>query len=139
MDGSEALEGAVVELESDAVIQRPDHIGQVEGIHVLLSDLAPDGGQGSVERRYRIGELVVEAPHLRVDLPFDDAVHVAQDHRFHAVEDERSQRVDGPLHHHQSAHKHKVSEQAGHMVYKFIQLKRATKNDVAGRILHQYI
>lgn len=91
VERSKALEGAVVEPENDAIVHGSGDIGHAERIHISLPDFGPGDGDSGVERRHRIRELVVEVPHLRVDLTFDEPVHVAQHRWFDRVEDVRSQ------------------------------------------------
>ena len=97
VNGSKAFENAIGEAKRDTIFHGSGNIGQAERIHVPLLDFGSSDGEGGVEGWHRFGELVVDGPHLWVDLTFDEGVHVAQDHRFDAVEDERAQRVDGAL------------------------------------------
>ena len=87
----------VGQFDDDAVVEGFGQCGNVERVHVALSYLSPDIGHCSVQRRNRFGEPIAQISHLRVDVAFDNIVDQFQNCRFDAVEDVRSERVDGTL------------------------------------------
>ena len=97
LNGGKAFDVAVVKFDDHSRLDGEVGGGKWERVEAALLNLLAGQGDGQIERRHRIGQLLAQAPHLRVDVRLDLLVDLFQNQRLDRVEDERSDRVDDSL------------------------------------------